>query len=261
MIRNSPGASTSFSMSAKERPRQVCAERRSKNGKQRSKRRRVTGHWAQYHPGGRQPKGTSLVRRIAAGRSIMIERQETVECGLVLLVRDKTPSRSVRLCARHGPEHGVQVVLDNGPPPSTPPCRQHACWNAGLPPPASPAPPQRGLIPPGLLRPRIRGVELFVQGLGKHCALTCRLDCSREAMGPVEAPSVYRGMSRCCGCVQQVTDGWTCEPEGRGSKAHVLSHNYRVSSVVSTGLLGCRAVWGSDEETEEAGQLDVKCAS
>lgn len=121
MIRNSPGASTSFSMSAKERPRQVCAERRSKNGKQRSKRRRVTGHWAQYHPGGRQPKGTSLVRRIAAGRSIMIERQETVECGLVLLVRDKTPSRSVRLCARHGPEHGVQVVLDNGPPPLHPP--------------------------------------------------------------------------------------------------------------------------------------------
>lgn len=204
MVRNSPGASMSFSMSAKEWPRQVCAERRSKNGKQRSKRGRVTGHWAQYHTGGRQPKGTSLVRRIAAGRSIMIERQETVECGLVLLVRDKTPSRSVRLCARHGPEHGVQVVLDNGPLP--PPCRQHACWNAGLLPPASPGPPQR-LIPPGLLRPRIRGGSVCVQGLGKHCALTCRLLSGSNGAGACRgALGVPRNVAVVW--LRAASDGW-----------------------------------------------------
>lgn len=85
-------------------------------------------------------------------------------------------------------------------------------------------------------------------------------DCSREAMGPgpVEARSVYRGMLRWCGCVQQVTDGWTCEPEGRGSKAHALPQLPSLECRV-VGIAGVSS--GGETKTEAAGQLDVKCGA
>lgn len=66
---------------------------------------------------------------------------------------------------------------------------------------------------------------------------------------------MFRGMSRWCGCVQQVTDGWTCEPEGRGSKARVLSHNYRVSSV--DGIAGV----SSGGETKRRRRRDSSMSS
>jgi hypothetical protein len=150
------------------------------------------GHWPLGTVQQRQAAQRDKSRETDSCRpSIMIERQEAVEGGLVLLVRDKPPHDPPGFA----PDTGLSTEYKSysTAPPLPLPLPPHAAnTSVGMQSTTrlSGPPPQR-LIPPGL-RPRIRGS--VCARIGKQCALTCRL--LSGAMGPVEAPSVYRGMSR-----------------------------------------------------------------